>query len=592
MTLRAERSAVHPCFLEPPLIPGLPEHLQDVPTGADEWRGWQRRIAAYRELTRRDMKTNMQQRDVQEELCRRDPVYFMAMFGVLLEPRDVEGRSAEWVPFIPFAFQVQLVRWIQQVMREDDLGRGDGIVEKSREMGATWLFCLYIVWAWLYEPVFICGVISRNEEAVDATGKTDTIFSKIRAQLGLERGIPANLKFPEWMLPDGFKPSIHSRLRTLNHPTRTNIVQGETTTELSGVGGRATMRLNDEAARFREAGHAWGNQQAVSFHRFAVSSADATSGMWFHNLARRGEKALSHPHEPGPSFARLDYWLHPFHTDEWYANERARAEDQAVFDREYGIDYFAGQGDWVYPRASDIEVGEYPYDPRLGGLDCVIDPGVADPTSIVFMQEDPLPRRFRCVEAFENDGSEDAEFMASVLVGIPISGAGYDYEKYPGLLEMMDWLYNLRRPITFYGDPYGNHRGGDGKRSYFQTLAEKSKELTRGARTIQVRTMTKDEARTHFVRKNSLNQLLSRLDFHDAPGPRWVLTCLQRSKYPQQREASNRTVERLEPRHDEYSHARSGIEFWANHIIDLERVMPTTQTSRAPVRQTMSGRRR
>lgn len=600
-----DRHHVHPCFTEPAVIPGLPDHLQRVPEDPAAWGRWQGMVAAHREIIRRACLASSQQRQFQRELCRRDPAYFMTMFGVVFEPRDVGGRPPQWMPFIPFHFQVQFVRFWQHVMTQNEQGRGDAVVEKSREMGFTWMMCVIMAWAWLFEDNFICGIISRTEELVDKAGKTDTIFSKIRAQLGIERGIPAHLRLPKFLLPDGFDPAWsgpHNKLRTLIHPTKTNTLQGETTTEMAGVSGRATMRFNDELARFREAQGAWGNQQAVTLHRWGGSSADTASGMFFYNLARRGEAALNDPELPGPSFARLDYWLHPFHTEEWLMNEKARAEDPVVFAREYEIDYFAGQGDYVYPRALSITPGHYPFDPRLGPLYCFIDPGVADPTAVGWVQEDVGAGRFRVIDGFENDGTEDAEFMASVLTGVPISNTGYDYAKYPGIEHLMDWLYNLRRPITYVGDPAGNSRSGDGKRSYFEALRDKSSELTHKGHVIRVATLTQvqsalDEkarsARYHTTRKINLNRLLPRLDINDTPGAIRILTALQRSRYPELKAGASRTVERLEPLHDEHSHLRSGMEYLANHIANTERITrPVAQERRTGgIRLNMSGRR-
>lgn len=597
------RNTVHPCFLEPAVIPGLPEHLRTVPSDPGLWRVWQQQVRAYRELIRRKCLASEEMRQVQYELCRRDPVYFMTMFGVVFEPRDVEGRQPEWIPFIPFHFQVQYVRWIEHVAAQDALGRGDGITEKSREMGATWIFCMMIAHHWLFWPVFTCGCLSRRKEDVDSPGATGTIFSKIRATLGIERGIPDHLRLPSWFLPRGFDPEFagkHNKLNMLIHPTRTNNVRGEATTEHAGVSERTTWRFNDELARFREARSAWGNQQATTFHRFGISSADMASGQFFYNLARAGEAGLNKPNVPAPSFARLDYWLHPFHTEAWLENERSRADDPVTFAREYEIDYFAGQGDYVYHRALAITPGAFPYEPRLGALYCIIDPGTSDPCAVVWVQEDRANHRYRVVEAFQNDGTEDAEFIASVLVGIPISNAGYDYGKYPELLAIMEWTYGLTVPVTYYGDPAGNARAGEGKRSFFDALRDKSGELTHKRHVVTVRTLTsvpsaldtdRDvSARTHATRKLNTLKLLPRLDVHESPGPVEVLTALQRSRYPELKDTTKRTTPRLEPIHDEFSHFRSCVEFFANHVVAFE-ASTTAPRDRKPVRKSLGGKK-
>lgn len=288
------------------------------------------------------------------------------------------------------------------------------------------------------------------------------------------------------------------------------------------------------------------------------------------------------------------------HTEEWMENERARSEDPVVFAREYEIDYFAGQGDSVYPRALQMIPVEADYDPYLGRIDGVIDPGVADPTSFALIQEDTRANRFRVFAGFENDGSEDADFWASVLTGIPVSGAGYDYEKYPGLLDLMDFIANLRQPITFYGDPYGKQKMGDGKRSFYDAIAEESRKISHGRNTIRIRSITKlkselengagNDARAHQTRKIALNRMLPKLDFNiDHQGAVEILEAIQKSRYPERKD--NTISARLSPIHDEYSHRRSMMEFWAvniNNVQEWDRVPKPIR----PIRNTLSGRRR
>src|SRR5690606_38854785 len=155
-----------------------------------------------------------------------------------------------------------------------------------------------------------------------------------------------------------FSPDMHMAPGAIKNPEegKTCFLLGETTTKLAGVGGRSTMRINDEAARFDAFEDTWANQQATSDHRFALSSADLKSPH-FYQMARLGQECLINPEKDGPSFLRLDWWLHPFHTTEWFARQKARAMadgDPHKFAREYEIDYFAGQGDHVYPRFRQV----------------------------------------------------------------------------------------------------------------------------------------------------------------------------------------------------------------------------------------------
>jgi hypothetical protein len=581
----------HPILLEQPMIEGLPDHIKVVPTEPEEWLRWSRQVTAYRETVRRRCADDKREQQAEIELCRRDPCYWMVMYGVVFEPRHLFGMSPRWMRAVLYPFQVQLVRWIQAVMLETENGRGDGVCEKSRDMTVSWTFCLYMAWAWLFEDVFVAGVVSRNAAQVDRTGASDTLFYKIRANLALEDQVPPGLKLPSWMVPPGMTDE-HSVQLTIFHPTKTCIIQGETSTAMAGVGGRATMRLNDEAARFMNFDEAWANQNATTEHRFAVSSADMVSP-GFRELAEYGKKAVENKYMHGPSYLRLNWWHHPFHTQEWYEDQRARNMTQPHwFRREYDIDYYAGAGDNVYPAFLPLQPGEFPYDPTLeGALYCSIDPGVSDPCAIVWIQEDRKMGRYRVVKGFETPKNADPEFVASILVGVQITGyGGYDYSD-PYLQDLMKWTAGLRRKVIYYGDPAGNARGGDGKRTFYEAVTDKTGELTGNMNKVTVNTITQDSARTYEVRMRALNSLVSRIDVDQDWGARYFLEALKESRFPERSPNRAYTKEVTEPQHDQYSHRRTTMEFWAVNITALRRVDNARRDSqRRAKRISMSGR--
>ena len=589
-----------PYLIEQQTIPALGALIPDlaiVPQQADEWKAWRTRVKAYRELRRRQCEDNRKEQKIEMERCAADPAYWVIMYTAIFEPRTIDNNPPAWYPWILFPFQVGMIRWIQDTMEHMENGRGDGVVEKSRDMGASWIFCAYISWAFLYQDVFVAGIISRNADQVDKTNSSDTLFFKIKSMLGLVLSVPAQLRLPDWMKPKGLT-NDSSTLRTIAHPTKQCSILGETSTSLAGVGGRATMRVNDEAARFENFDAAWSNQAATTTHRFALSSADLKSP-GFRELAELGRAGLSNPYAKAPSYLRLDWWVHPFHTEEWFENEKSRAiNDLHAFEREYEISYEAGRGEAVYPRIQDAQLGRFPYDPRLGTLYCVIDPGVRDPTANIWIQEDPKTNRYRVVDGFEGMGGEDVDFIASVLVGVPISGpGGFNYRDYPGLQEIMEWTGSLQQPVIYYGDPYGNHKGGDGKKSFYEGLRDASEKLTGGANVIYVKAPTMIEVpgivskdtRNHQRRKVALNKIINKLDFNDTRGAASVLTALKESKYPARKDGRTYSSEILEPAHDKYSHKRSAMEFFAVNV-EVGQVGGVLQKSARPVRRTMTGR--
>lgn len=573
------------------VIPGLPENLRVVPDDGEDWRRWSAAVSAYRQKRRRECARDMRQQALEYERCRRDPAYFITMWGVIFEPRKVETDPPQWKPFILFPIQTRMVRWIQQVMATDELGRGDGIVEKSRDMGATNIFCAFAVHQFLFQDVFICGFISRNYDLVYKKNGSDTIFYKIQCLLGIEDAVPTDLRLPTFLRPRGFDPDIHLAPGAIRNPEpgKTCFLVGETTTKLAGVGGRSTMRISDEAARFDAFEDAWANQQATTDHRFALSSADLRSKS-FYNMARLGEECLLQDEKPGPSLLRLDWWLHPFHTPEWFRNQKNRAMsdgDPHKFAREYEIDYFAGQGEDVYPRFRQVVTQDAPYDPHGGPVYCFVDPGTRDPASLIYVQKDRQHNMWNVVDHFEGDGGEDVSFYASVMTGVYLSGDNqYDYNTYPGIHQFMEFTANIRQPITYIGDPAGTQRGGAGDEAstWFRQLTIAAKRIS--TKTIYVQSITSQDARAYTTRIQAVNKLLPRFRFNRNSGGARVLFCLQNSRY----QSPNRRVEirePLKPLHNDMSHTRSAFEFGC---VWLDRMDQATFIGRAsPVRRSLSG---
>lgn len=125
---------------------------------------------------------------------------------------------------------------------EDVIERGkDGILDKSRDMGATWLASAVAVWLWLFKPRSAVGFGSRKLELVDKKGDPKTIFDKIRT-------IIDNL--PPWLMQakaNGYIPKVHDNHCKIINPSNGATITGEAGDEI-GRGGRTTVYFVDEAA--------------------------------------------------------------------------------------------------------------------------------------------------------------------------------------------------------------------------------------------------------------------------------------------------------------------------------------------------------
>lgn len=145
-------------------------------------------------------------------------------------PRKSSNR---WMPFVLFTRQAEFVEFLEGL----DADGENGLVEKCRDIGATWLACAYTVKKWLFEDDDATGWGSRKQELVDKLGDPDSIFEKMRL---LTR------RLPNIWVPDGFKVRDHATFMKLLNPDNGSTITGESGDNI-GRGGRKKRFFKDEA---------------------------------------------------------------------------------------------------------------------------------------------------------------------------------------------------------------------------------------------------------------------------------------------------------------------------------------------------------
>ena len=101
--------------------------------------------------------------------CKHDPVHWFNMWAWTFDPRLLAQGLPAYIPFDLFDRQAQYIHWLQE--RENN--QEQGLVEKSRDMGLSWLNVGYAAHAWLFRPGFVGGFGSRKLELVDTIGDPD-----------------------------------------------------------------------------------------------------------------------------------------------------------------------------------------------------------------------------------------------------------------------------------------------------------------------------------------------------------------------------------------------------------------------------------
>lgn len=144
--------------------------------------------------------------------------------------------SAAHVPFITWPVQDEAAIALLAAIE----GGKDINLEKSRDMGATWLLLAIADWFFLFRKSVNIGAVSRKEVLVDKPGDMDSLFEKIR--------------YIHRMLPIWQVPPMKDTYMFLHNLEQDSTITGESTNADVGRGGRKMFYIVDEAAFIRNAG--------------------------------------------------------------------------------------------------------------------------------------------------------------------------------------------------------------------------------------------------------------------------------------------------------------------------------------------------
>jgi hypothetical protein len=278
------------------------------------------------------------------------------------------------MPLLLFERQVQMVEFLNALMA----GEQDGLVEKARDMGATWVASAYSVCLWLFMPGAAVGWGSRKEILVDRIGDPSSIFEKIRV---LIRGLP-----PEF-LPKGFNPKVHfSHMKVINPETGSTIT-GEAGDNI-GRGGRTSIYFKDESAHYERpeaVEAALGDNTRVQVD---ISSVNGIGNI-FHQKREAGVEWTSGPVVKGKvSVFVMDWRHHPGKTQAWYDDRKQKAIASGLkhlFAQEVDRDYSSAVKGVLIPQEhvaasidAHLKLGFHPTLPGLAALDVADNDGVGD----------------------------------------------------------------------------------------------------------------------------------------------------------------------------------------------------------------------
>jgi hypothetical protein len=303
------------------------------------------------------------------EYYRTRPVEFISHWCDTYDPRNAGSSLPTKMPFVLFKRQQEYVQFLHMLVKEQE----NGLVEKARDLGATFGACGFSVWLWIYWDGASIGWGSRKEQLVDKLGDPDSIFEKIRVII---RGLP-------WFfLPEGFSPDEHMTYMRIVNPANGSTITGECGDNI-GRGGRKLIYFKDESAHYEHPEMIEASLTDNTNVQVDISSVNGLGNV-FHRKREAGVEW-----EPGKPLAKgrtnvfvMDWRDHPAKGIEWYNKRLEKAREEGLLanfyqevDRNYAaaIDGIIIQPEWV---EAAIDLAEKLKIPDAGSWGAALD--VAD----------------------------------------------------------------------------------------------------------------------------------------------------------------------------------------------------------------------
>lgn len=449
------------------------------------------------------------------DLCKNDILFFIENFGWTFDPRP--EHAPHHLPFILFEYQKRAILWIKNKVERGE----DGLVEKSRDMGVTWIFVWVFYWFWLFSDTF-SGLKGSYKEALVDNRTKDSLFGML--DYAIENT-------PRWLLPKRFKPKEHRQKLKLTNPENFNLITGDTMNPDFGRGSRKTVVFFDEGASWEYFKDAWESAGDVTPCRITVSTP-------------KGRNAFAILRESGVDVLTLHWKDHPIKDQEWYEFEKGRRTEEEVA-QELDISYHKSQEGRVYPEWDNVEYGEFPYDDELP-LYISWDFGFTDDTAIVWWQVEP-GGRVRIVDCYSNRG-KTIDFYVPFVTGV-IPSEGIFYSKRD--LEIIE-AHKYWKKAIHYGDPAGRFTNQVSNISVLDVL-----------RNSGIYVNFREEAKDFQSRKNATKLLLRNLVANNTERVKELGLAMENSSYPKSRSGGQDDIRSIKPLHNWCSHYRSAVEYFA-----------------------------
>lgn len=460
------------------------------------------------------------------EIITESIIFWAETFGYVNSPKTKNKH----LPLILFPFQKRLIK--EMVMSIE--GGYDMLIEKSREMGVSWMTLFVYFWYWQFKPGsdFLLGSYRETEVS---NGTPSSMFGKLEYILA---------GMPKWLLPKGFSKQKHfSRMRLVNE-TLGCYITGATMTAQFGRGARKTSIFFDELGFWDYAKGAWESSGETTDTRIGNSTPNGYN--YYKYLIDSGLKSVT-----------LLWKEHPLKGELWYEYKKLKETPDAVA-REIDISYDASKIGIVYADwRVKIDRGYFEYNPDLP-LYVSWDFGNTDGTAIIWAQVDE--GRLVIVDSFYKIGQPMIDFFAPLVTGRILTEYQYIYND-----EELDMIakHSKWKTAVHFGDPAGKQQHQGMVRSVIDTL-----------KIFGINVMSNPRKIDHNSRRTDAQKLIHRgIMFNDIKENKWLDLSMMNYAYTASKvDGVNQVMSNAKPRHDQYSHMATAFEYLAVGLSDIKPV--------------------
>lgn len=271
-------------------------------------------------------------------------VQWIEDFAITFDPRN-EPPLPKFMPFLLFPKQKEFVQFVLECLRDKE----DGLCEKSRDMGITWICCAISVWLWLFHSGSTIGWGSVLAHNIDDRGNPKSIFLKIRQIIS---GLPT------WMRPIYYDERWHApSMKILHpHPEWASTIVGEGGVNI-GRGGRTSIYFKDESAHYEQPDLIEASLSENTNVQIDISSVNGTNNPFYRKRMAGEIWYPGHNIPKGKTRVFIFDWRdNPLKTLEWYTIRKKKFDENGlshVFAQEVDRSYNASieriiiPPDWV-----------------------------------------------------------------------------------------------------------------------------------------------------------------------------------------------------------------------------------------------------